>query len=109
MLLYEGKEIAYKLYNERTFSPRLEDEKTLNKRVDQAIERQSKTPYKSAADHPWRRCAGSLTKHGFPSERVDKSLLSVETDSNNLTTLNHTLPTIQRAEQDTNIKTPAGQ
>jgi transposase len=109
VLLYEGKEIAYKLFNESGPSPKLEDEKTLNKRVDQAIERQSKTAYKPAADHPWRRCAGPLTKHDFPSERVDKSLISVDTDTNNLTTLNHTLPTAQRAKQGASIKTPAGQ
>jgi hypothetical protein len=54
VLLYEGKEIAYKLFNENDPSSKLEDEKTLNKRVDQAIARQSKTPYKPAADHPWR-------------------------------------------------------
>ena len=54
VLLYEGKEIAYKLFNESDPSPRLEDEKTLNKRVDQAIKRQGKTTCKPAADHPWR-------------------------------------------------------
>ena len=54
VLLYEGKEIAYKLFNESDPSPRLEDEKTLNKRVDQAIKRQGKTTYKPAAHHPWR-------------------------------------------------------
>ena len=54
VLLYEGKEIAYKLFNENDPAPRLDDEKTLNKRVDQAIKRQGKTTYKPAADHPWR-------------------------------------------------------
>lgn len=57
VLLYEGKEIAYKRFNENDPLPKLEDEKTLNKRVDQAIFRQSKTAYKPAADHPWRRGA----------------------------------------------------
>ncbi len=109
VLLYEGKEIAYKRFDENEPRQKLEDEKTLNKRVDLAIERQRKTKYKPAADHPWRRCAEPLTKHDFPSERVDKSLISVETDTNDLSTLNHTLPTARRAKQGANIKTPAGQ
>jgi len=54
VLLYKGKEIACKRFNENNPSPTLEDEKTLNKRVDQAIEKQRKTAYKPAADHPWR-------------------------------------------------------
>ena len=54
VLLYEGEEVAHKRFNERSPSQNPEDEKTLNKRVDQAIERQSKVPHKPAADHPWR-------------------------------------------------------
>jgi transposase len=54
VLLYEGEEVAYKRFNEHRPSQNPEDEKTLNKRVDRAIERQSKVPHKPAADHPWR-------------------------------------------------------
>ena len=55
VLLYEGKEIAYKPFSESRPFPDTEDEKTLNKRVDQAIERQSRAAaHKPAADHPWR-------------------------------------------------------
>ena len=57
VLLYEGKEIAYKRFNESRPCPHPEDEKTLNKRVDQAIERQSSAAHKPAADHPWRKSA----------------------------------------------------
>ena len=57
VLLYEGEEIAYKRFNERGPCQSPEDEKTLNKRVDQAIERQSRATHKPAADHPWRRSA----------------------------------------------------
>jgi transposase len=55
VLLYEGEEVSYKRFNEHRPSQIPEDEKTLNKRVDQAIERQSKVPHKPADDHPWRR------------------------------------------------------
>ena len=55
VLLYEGEEVVYKRFNERSPSQQTpEDEKTLNNRVDLAIERQSKVPHKPAADHPWR-------------------------------------------------------
>jgi transposase len=57
VLLYEGKEIAYKRFNESRPYPNPEDEKTLNKRVEQAIERQSRATRKPAADHPWRNSA----------------------------------------------------
>ena len=57
VLLYEGEEIAYKHFNGRRHSSAPEDEKTVNKRVDQAIERQSRTTHKPAADHPWRNSA----------------------------------------------------
>ena len=46
VLLYEGEEVAYKRFNERRLCPNPEDEKTLNKRVDLAIERQSKAAHK---------------------------------------------------------------
>lgn len=57
VLLYEGEEIAYKRFKESRPCPSPEDEKTLNKRVDLAIERQSKAAHKPAADHPWRKGA----------------------------------------------------
>jgi transposase len=57
VLLYEGEEVAYKRFNESKPSQSPEDEKTLNKRVDQAMERQSRPTHKPAADHPWRRSA----------------------------------------------------
>jgi len=57
VLLYEGEEVTYQCFNERRPCQSPEDEKTLNKRVDQAIERQSQTRHKPAADHPWRQSA----------------------------------------------------
>ena len=57
VLLYEGEEVAYKRFNESRPRQKPEDEKTLNKRVDQAMERQSRATHKPAADHPWRRSA----------------------------------------------------
>lgn len=54
VLLYEGEEIAYQRFSEKRSCPNPEDEKTLNKRVDQAMERQSRATHKPAADHPWR-------------------------------------------------------
>jgi hypothetical protein len=54
VLLYEGEEIAYKRFSESRPYPNPEDEKTLNRRVDRAIERQSRIAHKPAADHPWR-------------------------------------------------------
>jgi hypothetical protein len=79
VLLYEGKEISYQVFKGTEPSSKLEDEKTLNKRVDRAIERQSKAKHKPAADHPWRKGAGLLTKHDFPSERVDKAVIPADT------------------------------
>lgn len=57
VLLYEGEEVAYQCFNERRPCQSPEDEKTLNKRVDQAIERQSQARHKTAAVHPWRQSA----------------------------------------------------
>ena len=54
VLLYEGEEVTYKCFDKRRLCPNPEDEKTLNKRVDLAIERQSKAAHKPAVDHPWR-------------------------------------------------------
>ena len=54
VLLYEGEEVAYKCFNENRPSQNPEDEKTLNKRVDQAMGRQNRTSHKPAADNPWR-------------------------------------------------------
>lgn len=62
VLLYEEKEIAYKSFNENELSPKLDDEKMLNKRVDLAIERQSKTKYKPASDHPWMATIRTIDK-----------------------------------------------
>ena len=75
----------------------LEDEKTINKRVDKAILKQSKQNNKPAVDHPWRRYAEPLAKNEFPSEGVDKPLISAKADSNTLPTLIHPLPTAQQA------------
>ncbi len=57
VLLYEGEEVAYKRFNESRLCSAPEDEKTLNKRVDLAIERQSRVVHKPKADHPWRKSA----------------------------------------------------
>ena len=97
VIVYEGKEIEYEIFDKATATSELEDEKAINKRVDNAILEQAKESYKPAVNHPWRRYAQPLTKHDFPSEHVDKPLKSVETDINTLTTLNHTLPTAQQA------------
>jgi len=81
----------------------LKNEKTINKRVDNAILKQSKKTKKPAVDHPWRRYAEPLAKHEFPSERVDKPLVSAETDTNTLSTLINPLPTVQQATSDVGL------
>jgi hypothetical protein len=57
VLLCEGEEIPYKRFNESRPCSCPEDEKTLNKRVDLAIERQGRGAHKPKADHPWRKNA----------------------------------------------------
>jgi hypothetical protein len=56
VLLHEGRELAYTTYRKGERPPRVEDEKTLNDRVDAALARQRTTP-KPRPDHPWRRAA----------------------------------------------------
>jgi len=96
VLVYEGKEIEYSLFNEHVPIAKLEDEKTINNRVDNAILKQLKETKKPAVNHPWRRYAKPLAKHEFPSERVDKPLVSAQTDTNILPTLINPLPTAQQ-------------
>jgi len=103
VLVYEGKEIEYNLFNEPVPIAELEDEKTINKRVDNAILKQAKQTYKPPVNHPWRRYAEPLAKHEFPSERVDKPLVSAETDTNTLSTLINPLPTVQQATSDVGL------
>jgi hypothetical protein len=100
VLVYEGKEIEYRVFNEHVSIAKLEDEKTINKRVDKAILKQAKKTYKPAVDHPWRKFAKPLTKREFPSERVDKALISAETDTNTLPTLINPLPTTQQTNAE---------
>jgi transposase len=56
-LLREGRELPYTTYRKGERPPQVEDEKTLNERVDAALAKQSPKPSKPAADHPWRKGA----------------------------------------------------
>jgi len=83
VLVYEGKEVEYSLFSEHIPIAELEDEKTINKRVDKAILKQAKKTHKPAVDHPWRRFV--------------EPLISAETDIKGSTTQNNPMPTAQYA------------
>jgi len=54
-LIYQGKALEYSTYEKAKKPTPLENEKTINQRVDKAIELQTKHPKrKPAPDHPWR-------------------------------------------------------
>jgi transposase len=56
VLLKNGKELRYKTYQKSERPSSVEDEKTLNARVDAALERQrQRSGHKPAPDHPWRK------------------------------------------------------
>ena len=55
VLLREGRELPYTTYRKGERPPPVEDEKTLNERVDAALAKQSSPPSKPAPDHPWRQ------------------------------------------------------
>ena len=55
VLLREGRELPYTTYRKGERPPPVEDEKTLNERVDAALAKQSSKPSKPAPDHPWRK------------------------------------------------------
>ena len=55
-LLHGAEALPYRVFDARADGPaaRLADDKTLNDRVDAALERR-RAPWKPAAEHPWRR------------------------------------------------------
>ena len=55
VLLREGRELPYTTYRKGERPPPVEDEKTLNERVDSALEKQQRKSAKPAPDHPWRK------------------------------------------------------
>ena len=55
VLLREGRELPYTTYRKGERPPPVEDEKTLNERVDNALEKQQRKRAKPAPDHPWRK------------------------------------------------------
>ena len=55
VLLREGRELPYTTYRKGERPPPVEDEKTLNERVDRALERQQRKSSTPAPDHPWRK------------------------------------------------------
>jgi hypothetical protein len=55
VLLREGRELPYTTYRKGERPPPVEDEKTLNERVDAALAKQSSKPSKPAPEHPWRK------------------------------------------------------
>jgi len=58
VLLHEGRELAYATARKGERPCAVEDDKTLNARVDRALAKQrAPTPSKPRADHPWRRRA----------------------------------------------------
>jgi transposase len=60
VLLYRGRELPYTTYRKGKMPPRVEDEKTLNNRVDAALAKQkTRVSAKPSPDHPWRQ-AGAI-------------------------------------------------
>ena len=59
VLLREGRELPYTTYRKEERPPPVEDEKTLNARVDGALAKQQRQRSKPARDHPWRQ-AGAM-------------------------------------------------
>ncbi len=57
VLLREGRELPYTTYRKGEHPPPVEDEKTLNARVDRALEKQQRQRSHPAPDHPWRKAA----------------------------------------------------
>lgn len=57
VLLREGRELSYTTYRQGKRPPPLEDEKTVNERVDTALAKQQPKTAKPAPDHPWRQAA----------------------------------------------------
>jgi hypothetical protein len=55
VLLREGRELPYTTDCKGEQPPPVENEKTLNERVDGAHEKQQRKSYKPALDHPWRQ------------------------------------------------------
>ncbi len=54
-ILRDGKNLLYTIFNKSERPPSIEDEKSLNNRVDRAVEERSSKPRKKPkADHPWR-------------------------------------------------------
>lgn len=54
VVLYRGKALPYRSFGRHEHLPRVVDEKTLDERVDRAVERALKPRWRPAADHPWR-------------------------------------------------------
>lgn len=55
LLLYQGRKLGYSTYQKAQRQSAVENEKTINLRVNQALEKQAKrTKWKPAPDHPWR-------------------------------------------------------
>ena len=56
VLLYRKRQLPYTIYRKAEGPRRVEDEKTLNNRVDAALLRQStKPPPRPSPNHPWRQ------------------------------------------------------
>lgn len=53
-LLYQGKPLAYTVYRKGDTPPPVEDEKTLNQRVETALAKQARSS-KPKSNHPWRQ------------------------------------------------------
>lgn len=63
-LLYKGRKIGYSIYQKAQRSSAVETEKTVNRRVDQALKKQAKrTKWKPAPDHPWRNSQTTQNRH----------------------------------------------
>ena len=60
-ILYQGKELSYNALSKGERPTAVEDEKSLNKRVDAACKAQARRKgWKPGPDHPWRRtCVSS--------------------------------------------------
>ena len=72
-ILRKGKELSYNIFNKNEQPSSIEDEKSLNDRVDRAIKSQNGKPrWKPKADHPWR---GGTRYRGKASKAVPSSMV----------------------------------
>lgn len=76
-LLWQGKPLDFKVYQRGQAPTEVENEKTLNARVDRALHHQKQTsPSKPSVDHPWRRYRGLARK----GNKYDQTTVSTSSE-----------------------------